>query len=211
MRLPYLILLSILATSPASAELVVTCKTGPGVRHRDGTRPKKIPALPGTQVLELGDQPQLATWHRPGQLGRQLSVVSDGPKATTWSSPDDGGGWLTTRFKRSGRLVFVRTRSDLRATEIFHARCKLSSLPRTPTKRDVKNGIAGVMKAVRRCGGENRSGLVKIRVQVGASGRVLSATGLPPTDLSQCVEAAVLKARFAPSALGVTFTYPFRF
>ncbi len=87
-----------------------------------------------------------------------------------------------------------------------------SGLPERPSKSDVKSGISTVMGRVRACGSKHGgSGVVKVRVKVGSSGRVESATPSPGNALGDCVASAVKGAKFPKTQLGVTFTYPFRF
>jgi len=87
-----------------------------------------------------------------------------------------------------------------------------SNLPERPSKSDVKAGIGNVMGRVRACGSKHGgTGVVKVRVKVGESGRVESADPSPSNALGDCVASAVKQAKFPKTQRGVTFTYPFRF
>jgi hypothetical protein len=86
-------------------------------------------------------------------------------------------------------------------------------LPEAPSKIAIVSEMAKLRAPVHGCYEQHKvPGLVKVQVVVAPSGAVAAASAQDNkanAPIGQCVAAAVLKARFAPSKKGVTFSYPF--
>jgi TonB family protein len=86
----------------------------------------------------------------------------------------------------------------------------VDSLDRT----NISSGVAAVKAQVQACAKTSPAkGKVKVHVAVAPSGAVTSVTveTTPDDALGSCVAAAVQRARFAPTRLGGSFSYPFVF
>jgi outer membrane biosynthesis protein TonB len=78
----------------------------------------------------------------------------------------------------------------------------------------ISTGIAAVKTKIALCGDKTKaSGKVKMRVVVGADGRVTSATveATPDPKLGECVAAVLKSATFKKTPSGGSFSYPFVF
>jgi hypothetical protein len=80
-------------------------------------------------------------------------------------------------------------------------------------RSDVVKGMKGVSSAVKRCG-QGSHGKVTLKIIIGSTGRVQSATPtgeFAGTPIGTCAARAVRKASFPRSQKNLTVTYPFKF
>lgn len=89
-----------------------------------------------------------------------------------------------------------------------------NGLPDTLDRQSISTGIAAVKSRVTACADHSTArGKVKVRVQVGANGRVINlfVEATPDAALGACVAAAVQRATFPETEQGGSFSYPFVF
>jgi len=89
-----------------------------------------------------------------------------------------------------------------------------NSLPDALDRQSISNGIASVKARVTACAGHSPAkGKVKVKVRVGADGRVesVSVEVTPDAALGACVAAGVQRAVFPRTQNGGSFSYPFVF
>jgi TonB family protein len=89
-----------------------------------------------------------------------------------------------------------------------------SGLPETLDRAMVKTAIERMKPIVIQCGEKSGAkGTVKLAVTVSADGVVqdISVAESPDASLGECVASAIRKAKFAKTATGASFTYPFVF
>jgi predicted Zn finger-like uncharacterized protein len=80
------------------------------------------------------------------------------------------------------------------------------------SRSDVQKGMNSVAGRVKNCG-QGKSGTITLKVVIGSSGRVVSATptgAFAGTPIGSCAVRAVKSARFPKAASSLTVKYPFR-
>jgi hypothetical protein len=80
------------------------------------------------------------------------------------------------------------------------------------SRSDVQKGMNSVAGRVKNCG-QGKSGTITLKVVIGSSGRVVSATPtgtFAGTPIGSCAVRAVKSARFPKSSSSLTVKYPFR-
>jgi membrane protein involved in colicin uptake len=81
------------------------------------------------------------------------------------------------------------------------------------SRSDVQKGMNSVARRVKNCG-QGKSGTITLKVVIGSSGRVVSATptgAFAGTPIGSCAVRAVKSARFPKAASSLTVKYPFKF
>ncbi len=89
-----------------------------------------------------------------------------------------------------------------------------SELPESLDRAMISQGIASVRELIMTCGDVTEArGRVKVKVRVGANGRVTVVTveSAPDEQLGACVAGFVKQAQFAQTQTGGSFSYPFIF
>ncbi len=80
------------------------------------------------------------------------------------------------------------------------------------SRSDVQKGMNSVARRVKNCG-QGKSGTITLKVVIGSSGRVVSATptgAFAGTPIGSCAVRAVKSARFPRTSSSLTVKYPFR-
>lgn len=91
---------------------------------------------------------------------------------------------------------------------------RANALPEALDRESISRGISAVKARIAACGRRSAAhGKVKLRVKVGANGRVTNVTveQTPDAALGACVAAEVQRAVFARTRTGGSFSYPFVF
>jgi TonB family protein len=94
------------------------------------------------------------------------------------------------------------------------AKYRHGAVPDTLDRSAISTGVAAVKGQVQACGQQSSAkGRVKVHVRVAANGLVtgVEIEATPDAALGACVQAAMRKARFAPTEQGGSFSYPFVF
>jgi TonB family protein len=94
------------------------------------------------------------------------------------------------------------------------AKYRHGAVPDTLDRSAISTGVAAVKGQIQACGQQSSAkGRVKVHVRVAANGLVtgVEIEATPDAALGACVQAAMRKARFAPTEQGGSFSYPFVF